>query len=37
MIIGTQLFLAGFIGELVSRFAVNRNNYQISERLRVDE
>lgn len=29
MIIGTQLFLAGFIGELISRNATGRNNYQI--------
>lgn len=29
MIIGTQLFLAGFIAELVSRSAVERNQYQI--------
>lgn len=29
MIIGTQLFVAGFLGELVSRNATGRNNYQI--------
>ena len=29
MIIGTQLFLAGFLGELISRNATGRNNYQI--------
>jgi glycosyltransferase involved in cell wall biosynthesis len=29
MIIGTQLFLAGFIGELVSRNANDRNSYNI--------
>ena len=29
MVIGTQLFLAGFIGELVSRNATDRNNYNI--------
>lgn len=29
MILGTQLFLAGFIGELISRNAPNRNNYKI--------
>ena len=29
MIIGTQLFLAGFLGELISRNAPERNNYQI--------
>ena len=29
MVIGTQLFLAGFIGELVSRNATDRNSYNI--------
>ena len=29
MIIGTQLFLAGFLGELISRNSSNRNQYQI--------
>jgi glycosyltransferase involved in cell wall biosynthesis len=33
MIIGTQLFLAGFLGELISRNGNNRNNYQIAERI----
>lgn len=33
MIIGSQLFLAGFIAELVSRNAPNRNQYYISEEL----
>jgi glycosyltransferase involved in cell wall biosynthesis len=33
MIIGTQLFLAGFIGELVSRNAPGRNEYQIEETI----
>lgn len=32
MIIGTQLFLAGFIGELISRNAPERNNYLIEEK-----
>jgi glycosyltransferase involved in cell wall biosynthesis len=31
MIMGTQLFLAGFLGELISRNAGDRNNYQVSE------
>lgn len=31
MILGTQLFLAGFIGELVSRSNPERNNYNIKE------
>ena len=29
MIIGTQLFLAGFVADLVSRSSTNRNDYQI--------
>ena len=29
MIIGTQLFMAGFLGELISRTSPERNNYQI--------
>lgn len=33
MIIGTQLFLAGFVGELISRNAPGRNNYQIEKTL----
>lgn len=33
MIIGTQLFLAGFIGELVSRNSADRNKYQVEESL----
>ncbi|WP_251620671.1 glycosyltransferase family 2 protein [Odoribacter lunatus] len=33
MILGTQLFLAGFIAELVSRSAVDRNVYQIDQEI----
>jgi glycosyltransferase involved in cell wall biosynthesis len=33
MIIGTQLFLAGFIGELISRNSAERNVYLIEEKL----
>lgn len=29
MILGTQMFLAGFIGELISRNSLTRNNYKI--------
>ncbi len=29
MVMGTQLFVAGFLGELISRNASGRNNYQI--------
>lgn len=32
MIIGSQLFLAGFIGELIARNAPERNNYLIEEK-----
>ena len=33
MILGTQLFVAGFLGELVSRNSPERNKYQIAEEL----
>ena len=36
MLLGTQLFLAGFVGELVSRNAQNRNRYQFEEFLNID-
>lgn len=29
MILGTQLFVAGFLGELISRNSSERNKYQI--------
>ncbi len=32
LIVGMQLFLAGFIGELVSRNSINRNSYLIEEK-----
>jgi len=31
MIIGTQLFLSGFVAELVSRNAAERNDYKLEE------
>ncbi len=34
MILGTQLFLAGFVGELISRNSSERNNYQIENELK---
>lgn len=34
MMIGTQLFLAGFIGDLVSRSSQGRNDYQVEEEIR---
>lgn len=33
MIIGTQLFLAGFLGELISRNSSTRNQYQIEKQI----
>jgi glycosyltransferase involved in cell wall biosynthesis len=33
MILGTQLFLAGFLGELISRSSSKRNNYQIESEI----
>ena len=33
MIIGVQLFLAGFLGELISRSSSDRNTYQLEEEL----
>lgn len=37
MIIGSQLFLAGFIGELISRNSAERNNYLIEEKLGLNQ
>ena len=34
MMIGTQLFLAGFLGDLISRNSAGRNEYQIESTLR---
>lgn len=33
MILGTQLFLAGFLGEIISRNSTERNDYKIEEEL----
>ena len=33
MLLGSQLFLAGFIGELVVRNSPKRNEYEIDERI----
>jgi glycosyltransferase involved in cell wall biosynthesis len=35
LVIGVQLFLAGFLGELISRKAPDRNNYDISKKVNV--
>ena len=37
MIIGVQLFLAGFVAELVSRNASERNNYLIHKKLGIED
>lgn len=34
MLIGTQLFLAGFLGDMVSRNSSGRNDYQIEKQIR---
>jgi hypothetical protein len=34
MMIGTQLFLAGFLGDLISRNSAGRNEYQIEDNIR---
>jgi hypothetical protein len=35
MIIGAQMFLAGFLGELVSRNSPFKNSYQVSEKINI--
>ena len=37
MMLGTQLFLAGFLGDLISRSSAVRNDYQIEETIKVKE
>lgn len=37
MILGTQLFLTGFIGELVVRNSPRRNEYEIEEEIKTEE
>jgi glycosyltransferase involved in cell wall biosynthesis len=37
MIIGTQLFVAGFLGELISRNSEERNKYQIEKMLNIKD
>ena len=34
MMIGTQLFLAGFLGDLISRNSAGRNDYQVETTIR---
>ena len=33
LVLGVMLFLAGFLGEMISRSSTSRNNYQIRERI----
>ena len=33
MVIGTQLFVAGFLGEMISRSSADRNSYLIEAKL----
>jgi hypothetical protein len=33
MLLGTQLFIGGFLGELVSRSAYDRNQYVVEKKL----
>ena len=35
MMIGTQLFIAGFLGDLISRSSQGRNDYQIEKEIRI--
>ncbi len=37
MVMGVQLFVAGFLGELVSRNSPDRNSYQVSRELGLDD
>ncbi len=37
MVIGTQLFMAGFLGELISRNSPSRNQYQIEMKAGIDD
>ncbi|MFK5857330.1 MAG: glycosyltransferase family 2 protein [Bacteroidota bacterium] len=37
MLVGTQLFLAGFLAEMISRVSREKSNYQIRDRLNVNE
>ena len=37
MILGTQLFLAGFLGELIVRSQVDKDRYYISEKINLNE
>lgn len=36
MIIGTQLFLCGFLGEMIARSSTDRNNYELNSTINLD-
>jgi hypothetical protein len=36
MILGTQLFVAGFLGEMISRISADRNLYLIEKKLNLN-
>jgi hypothetical protein len=36
LIVGSQMFLAGFIGEMISRNASERNEYGITKKIGID-
>lgn len=37
MVLGTQLFLAGFLGEILVRSKENKNEFEVSETLRINQ
>jgi Na+/serine symporter len=37
MLLGSQLFLAGFVGELVVRNSTRRNDYEIEDELNIEK
>jgi len=36
MIMGTQMFLAGFLGEMISRSSADRNIYQVEDTSNIE-
>lgn len=37
MLMGVQLFLAGFLGDLISRTSPRRNDYQIEKTIKIEK
>ena len=37
MVLGTQFFLAGFLAELVSRSAADRNHYLVEKKIGIND